>query len=390
MITQGRVVVNGKVVRELGTKVNPETDDVRVDGIPVFAGNSPRFVYLMLNKPVGVVSTASDPNAETTVLDLVSQVEERVYPVGRLDADSAGLLLLTNDGDFANRLTHPRYHVPKIYRVRARGFVDRDAALKLANGIDLPDGRTAPADITFVDFDPATQCTILDITLYEGRNRQIRRMMEAIEHPVKALTRIGFGDLRLQGLAPGTWRKLRPDEVAGLLALAQPTATPKKEQRRTKLPYRPRNPQPNTGEAPLPEEAVRPEEGAPTPRRPSKAGRPDGPRPRNQDSDIRRDSRANARNDSSGDTRSNARDDGRNDARANERGRGANQAPPPGKRPQRPGSPNHFGAPNTKHQTPEHRTPEHQTPAPRTPERLNAQHPRPNAKRQPPGKRARE
>ncbi len=243
MISQGRVAVNGKVVREPGTKVNPAADDVRVDGIPVFVGNSPRFVYLMLNKPLGVVSTVTDPNAETTVLDLVSQVEERVYPVGRLDADSAGLLLLTNDGDFANRLTHPRYHVPKIYRVRARGFVDRDAALKLANGIDLPDGRTAPADVTFVDYDPATQCTILDITLYEGRNRQIRRMMETIDHPVKTLTRIGFGNLRLQGLVPGTWRKLRPDEVAGLLALAQPTATPKKEQRRIKLPYRPRNPQ---------------------------------------------------------------------------------------------------------------------------------------------------
>jgi 23S rRNA pseudouridine2605 synthase len=243
MITQGRVVVNGKVVRELGTKVNPDADDVRVDGIPVFVGTNPRFVYVMLNKPVGVVSTASDPNAGTTVLDLVAQIEERVYPVGRLDADSAGLLLLTNDGDFANRLTHPRYHVPKIYRVRARGFVEREEALTLANGIDLPDGRTAPADVTFVDYDAATQCTILDITLYEGRNRQIRRMMETIEHPVKALTRIGFGNLRLQGLVPGTWRKLRPEEVADLLALAQPTATPKKEERRIKLPYRPRNPQ---------------------------------------------------------------------------------------------------------------------------------------------------
>jgi 23S rRNA pseudouridine2605 synthase len=253
IITQGRVAVNGKVVRELGTKVNPAADDVRVDGVPVFFGNTSKFVYLVLNKPIGVVSTVSDPNAGKTVLELVDQIEERVYPVGRLDADSAGLLLLTNDGDFANKLTHPRYHVPKIYRVRARGFVDRDAALKLAGGIDLPDGRTAPADVRYIEYDAATQCTILDITLYEGRNRQIRRMMDAIEHPVRALTRIGFGNLRLQGLAPGTWRKLRAEEVTDLLELAKPTPTPRKEARRIKLPYRPRN-------APRPDAASTPEE----------------------------------------------------------------------------------------------------------------------------------
>jgi 23S rRNA pseudouridine2605 synthase len=241
MISQGRVVVNGKVVREMGLKVDPEQDDVRVDGEPVLIGTKPRMVYVMLNKPVGVVSTAADPNAETTVLDLVAQVDTRVYPVGRLDADSAGLLLLTNDGDFANRLTHPRYHVPKLYRVRARGFITRETALRLAHGVELPDGMTAPADLSFVDYDSATQCTILDITLYEGRNRQVRRMLETVGHPVKALTRIGYGNLRLQGLAPGTWRKLRPDEVAGLLALARPTPIPKKEDRRIKLPFRPRN-----------------------------------------------------------------------------------------------------------------------------------------------------
>jgi 23S rRNA pseudouridine2605 synthase len=250
IISQGRVTVNGQIVRELGTRVNPATDDVCVDGVRVISGTGSRLVYLMLNKPLGVVSTVSDPNAGKTVLDLVDQVEERVYPVGRLDADSTGLLLLTNDGEFANRLTHPRYHVPKIYRVRARGFIDREAALHLASGIDLPDGPTAPADVRFVEFDTATQCTILDITLYEGRNRQVRRMLESIGHPVKALTRIGFGNLRLGGLVAGTWRKLRPDEVSGLLALAQPTPTPRKDQRRVKLPYRPRNPQTSTANQP--------------------------------------------------------------------------------------------------------------------------------------------
>ncbi len=243
MIASGRVSVNGRVVTELGTKVDPETDAIRVDGELIHTAAPPKKVYLMLNKPVGVVSTARDPHAGKTVLDLVAQVGTRVYPVGRLDADSAGLLLLTNDGEFANRMTHPRYHVPKTYRVRARGFVDREAVTRLANGVDLPEGRTAPADVRFVEYDSATQSTILDITLYEGRNRQVRRMLEAVGHPVRDLTRIGFGNLRLKGLAPGTWRKLRPDEIAGLLAMAQPTPAPRKETRRPRPGPRPaRNP----------------------------------------------------------------------------------------------------------------------------------------------------
>lgn len=245
LITEGRVQVNGKVVRELGTKVNPETDDIRVDGEPILAAaaEKPKPLYIMLHKPVGFHSTVSDPNATKTVLDLLEQVDTRVYPVGRLDADSSGLLLLTNDGEFANRLTHPRYHVPKLYRVAVKGFLDREAAIKLTEGIELEDGKTAPADLAFVDYDSSTQSTLVDITLYEGRNRQVRRMMEAVGHPVRHLQRIGFGSLRLKGLAPGTWRKLRRDEVEGLLALAQPTPTPKKEERRRKLPYRPRTPQ---------------------------------------------------------------------------------------------------------------------------------------------------
>jgi 23S rRNA pseudouridine2605 synthase len=240
MISAGRVSVNGKVVTELGTKVDPTRDDIRVDGEPIPTSAPPKPVYVMLHKPVGVISTVSDPHAERTVLDLLTQIETRVYPVGRLDADSSGLLLLTNDGEFANRLTHPRYHVPKVYRIRARGFVGRDVALRLTAGIDLPDGRTAPADLQFVEYDPATQCTIMDITLYEGRNRQVRRMMDAVGHPVRDLTRIAYGSLRLQDLAPGTWRKLRPDEVKTLLALAQPTPTPNKESRRPRpVSYRP-------------------------------------------------------------------------------------------------------------------------------------------------------
>lgn len=243
LIAEGRVSVNGKIVREPGTKVDPDKDDIRVNGEPVLTAAPPKPVYIALHKPVGYASTVSDPHAKRTVLDLVSQVETRVYPVGRLDVDSSGLILLTNDGEFANRLTHPRYHVPKVYRIRARGFVSREEAIQLTEGIDLPDGKTAPADLKFVGYDPATQTTLLDMTLYEGRNRQVRRMMEAVGHPVRELTRLAFGNLQLGDLAPGTWRKLRPDEVNRLLEAAQPTPTPRRESRRAKPtgPYRPRN-----------------------------------------------------------------------------------------------------------------------------------------------------
>jgi 23S rRNA pseudouridine2605 synthase len=250
IIAAGRVTVNGSVVTEMGTRVDPEKDEICVDGEPIAAAGGQKPVYIMLNKPVGYVCTVSDPHASKTVLDLLEQVEERVYPVGRLDADSSGLLLLTNDGDFANRLTHPRYHVPKTYRVRVRGFLDRACAITLTEGIDLPDGKTAPADLRFVEYDPATQCTIIDITLYEGRNRQVRRMMDFVGHPVRELTRISFGSLQLKGLNVGTWRKLKPDEVDALLAIAKPTPTPARVERRTPRKYHePTPPKPGKGPA---------------------------------------------------------------------------------------------------------------------------------------------
>jgi len=241
MITGGRISVNGTVVRELGTRVDTAVDEIRVDGDLISATPPSKLLYIMLNKPVGFVSTVSDPHASKTVLDLLEQVEERVYPVGRLDADSSGLLLMTNDGEFANRLTHPRYHIPKVYRVRARGFVGRDVAKRLTDGIDLPEGRTAPSDLRFIEYHEPTQSTVIELTLYEGRNRQVRRMMETVGHPVRELNRIAFGSLRLKGLLPGTWRKLRPAEVETLLELARATPTPRLEKRREKRPYRPRN-----------------------------------------------------------------------------------------------------------------------------------------------------
>ena len=227
----------------MGAKPDPEKDDIRVDGQPISKQEKHKPLYIMLNKPLGYTSTVSDPHAERTVLDLLLQVEERIYPVGRLDVDSEGMLLLTNDGEFANRLTHPRYHVPKLYRVRARGFVSRGAATRLAEGVELEDGVSAPAEVQFIEYDNTTQSTIIEITMYEGRNRQVRRMFDQVGHPVRQLTRIGFGSLRLQNLNPGTWRKLRPEEVDALLALAKPTATPPKSARKPKstAPFRPRN-----------------------------------------------------------------------------------------------------------------------------------------------------
>ncbi len=246
MIARGRVAVNGKTTRTQGVKITPGVDEVRVDGQPVPLFAKPKPIYVMLNKPVGYVSTVSDPHADATVLDLVDEIKTRLFPVGRLDADSDGLLLLTNDGDFALKLTHPRYHVPKIYRVRARGFVDKIAAEKLSQGIDLPDGHTAPADLKYIEYDNSDQTTVVEITMYEGRNRQVRRMFEAIGHPVRTLTRIGFGNLRMGLLNSGTWRNLKKEEIEDLLKLAKPTPTPKKTERRIKPKYfRSRNAAPN-------------------------------------------------------------------------------------------------------------------------------------------------
>lgn len=221
LIEEGRVTVNGEVVREPGARIHPQNDRLAVEGRAVSLHGEGPSLTLMVNKPVGVVSTAYDPEGRPTVLVLVGELPTRVYPVGRLDIQSSGLLLLTNDGDLAFRLTHPRFEVPKTYRVVAKGFVGAEVARALSEGVLLEDGLTAPAEVRFVKFQKSSQSTVLDITIREGRNRQVRRMMEAVGHPVRELTRIGFGPLRLRGLAPGTWRKLRPDELAALRAMAE-------------------------------------------------------------------------------------------------------------------------------------------------------------------------
>jgi 23S rRNA pseudouridine2605 synthase len=206
LIAAGRVQVNGEVAA-LGRRVVPETDRVTVDGVPVSV--EPGLVYYLLNKPPGVVSTARDTHGRPAVTGLVPP-QPRVHPVGRLDADSEGLLLLTNDGDLTYRLTHPSFGVEKEYLVEVDGPPKPGTVRRLREGVDLEDGRTAPARVAVV------RPNGLRITIHEGRNRQIRRMCAAVGHPVRRLVRTRIGPLRVAALAPGEWRELTPAEVRAL------------------------------------------------------------------------------------------------------------------------------------------------------------------------------
>jgi 23S rRNA pseudouridine2605 synthase len=211
LIAERRVAVNGEVVTDPARDV-AESDRVEVDGEAV-PGPEPRVVYAV-NKPLGVVSTARDTHGRPTVVELVPAVGLRLYPVGRLDADSSGLILLTNDGALANRLTHPRYEVSKTYVARVGGGRVREDALRaLRDGIELEDGLTSPARARRLRSDA------IELTIHEGRNRQVRRMCEAVGHPVLALERIGLGLQRLGDLAPGKHRRLSEAEIERLRAL---------------------------------------------------------------------------------------------------------------------------------------------------------------------------
>jgi 23S rRNA pseudouridine2605 synthase len=206
LIAAGRVAVNGEIA-VLGRRVDPDTDRVAIDGVPV--GIRPGLVYYALNKPAGVISTVSDPQRRPAVTELVPP-EPRVHPVGRLDADSEGLLLLTNDGDLTFRLTHPRFGVEKEYLVMVKGTPARGALRRLREGVVLEDGPTAPARVAPVGAHG------LRITIHEGRNRQVRRMCDAVGHPVQRLVRTRIGPVRMGKLAPGEWRALTSGEVRAL------------------------------------------------------------------------------------------------------------------------------------------------------------------------------
>lgn len=209
-ITAGRVQVNGHPTH-LGQSIDPNHDLVTVDGRPV--ARSPK-VYIALNKPRGYVTTLSDELDRRCVVDLLKGVETRVYPIGRLDRDSEGLLLLTDDGAFANAMTHPRHHVPKNYHVSVRPRVTEDQVAQLQAGIELDGRKTAPAKVTVLR--SGSDRSVLEMILYEGRNRQIRRMCESLGLEVARLSRVSVGTVRLGGLRSGQWRELSEKEVRSL------------------------------------------------------------------------------------------------------------------------------------------------------------------------------
>jgi len=216
LISEGRVEVNGTVVSEQGRRVDPERDTIRVDGARIPPPR--RHRYLALNKPRGVVSTMEDPEGRRTLADyLPPRKPERLFHVGRLDVDTEGLILLTNDGEFAHRLAHPRFEVPKTYVAEVAGVVDRRTLQRLEKGLRLDDGPVRPDRIKLLSRGESR--SLLTITLHEGRNRVVRRMLESVGHPVDRLARTGIGPVRLGQLASGTTRDLSRDELGALLDL---------------------------------------------------------------------------------------------------------------------------------------------------------------------------
>lgn len=209
-IEAGRVTVNGEVAA-LGCKVDPATDTILVDGQPV---GTERAVYLLLNKPPNTVTTAKDTHGRKTVLDCLEGVPARVYPVGRLDLDVGGVLLLTNDGELANRLIHPRYQIPKVYLAWVWGRVGEDAIAQLEAGVELEDGMTAPAKARVMKH--TLKQSLVRLQIHEGKKREVKRMCEAVGHRVASLTRIAFCGIQVGDLKPGEWRYLTEAEVAML------------------------------------------------------------------------------------------------------------------------------------------------------------------------------
>ena len=212
LILEGRVSVNRRIVEDLGVKVDPETDKIAVDGKGVSASHE--LLYLMLHKPVGCRVTKDDPEGRPTVMDMIPKLKASVFPVGRLDYNSEGLLLLTNDGDLAYRLTHPRYKIVKKYAVQVTGEITPADAARLEKGVFVEGRRTAPARIKV--FERSARKTILLIDIHEGRKREVRQMLEGIGHPVQTLKRVEFAGLRLAPLAYGKWRFLKKQEVLHL------------------------------------------------------------------------------------------------------------------------------------------------------------------------------
>ncbi|HSN12873.1 MAG TPA: pseudouridine synthase [Propionibacteriaceae bacterium] len=213
LIDRGRVEVNGRVVREQGLRVDPERDVIRVDGARIPPPR--RHVYLVVNKPRGVVSTLSDPEGRPTLADLVERRKERLFHVGRLDTDTEGLIILTNDGEFAHRLAHPSYEIPKTYLAEVEGVVEPHVLKRLRGGLMLDDGPVHPDKVTVTSRGAGK--SLVEVTLHEGRNHIVRRMFDAVGHPVRRLSRIRIGPVRLGQLPQGGSRELTSKELGELL-----------------------------------------------------------------------------------------------------------------------------------------------------------------------------
>lgn len=213
-ILQGKVKVNGETVTELGTKINPEKDVIEFEKQKV--RENTKHVYILLNKPIGYVTTADDQFGRDTVLDLV-KVRERIVPVGRLDMYTSGALILTNDGDFVYKVTHPKHEIKKTYTVTVKGIVQNSEVEKLRQGVQIEDYTTKPAKVKILKTDTEKDISRLEITIHEGKNRQVRKMCEAIGRKVLALHRSKIGSIDVKDLELGKWRYLRPKEVEQLI-----------------------------------------------------------------------------------------------------------------------------------------------------------------------------
>jgi 23S rRNA pseudouridine2605 synthase len=251
LITQGRVQVNGETVTALGTKADPDVDEIKVDGRRIQTQKRKR--YILLHKPRGYITSRSDPEGRPTVLDLLRGVREYIYPVGRLDYDSEGLLILTNDGELATRLTHPRHEVDKVYEARVRGVPDAHTLERLAKGVTIDGRRTAPAKIRVIDSpnkrpaEKEKEQTRIELAIHEGRQRQVRKMFDAVGHPVVRLKRVRIGPIADPDIPMGHWRDLTPQEVAKLqrttgLAAPPGETRPRQPSQRSQRPQRSRKP----------------------------------------------------------------------------------------------------------------------------------------------------
>jgi pseudouridine synthase len=243
LMQDGRVTVNGEIVRELGTKADPAQDDIRVDGVRVKTARE--HVYIVLNKPRGVVTTRRDPSGRPTVMDLVPGVAG-LFPVGRLDLTTEGLILLTNDGAFAERVAHPRFEVPRVYHAKVRGVPDAKTLARLRRGVRLKDELMVVDRARVIDVD---RNAWVEVALHEGKQHEVRRLLEAVGHPVSKLRRVSFGPVTLRNLAPGEHRALEPGEVAGLLRGDESPALPARRPRRRRRPSTERRTVPREGRA---------------------------------------------------------------------------------------------------------------------------------------------